>query len=93
MVHIHSSDGNVDISNHLGVVNIQVNEGGTTTIVESQSIGFSKVDDKYTFGYSDGIYAQVKDTCHLILFHPNESQINKIQNIVGKSENICVIDK
>lgn len=86
-VTIHT-EGKVSSNWYFGVPIINVDSETNSTLVETKSFGIVKSINTFNIGYMNELYFVSGKECELVLFNPNDLNINYLKDI---SQSICSI--
>ena len=92
-VYIRHTDGRIDVSNHIGVVNINILPGNHSTFINTEMIGLSSAFDKIVIGYLDESITLPGNDCRIILYEPNRLEIKNLFEMLNGEDSICIIEK
>jgi hypothetical protein len=92
-VHVHNTDGKVDVSSHFGIVYINVQPGEHVVIIDTRALGLSRAARTFNVGYLGEKIVLAEDDCRLILFEPKTEQVEKLVEMLKGQDSLCILGK
>ena len=91
VVNIHTSENNVRVKRGFGFVTVTLPKNDQTSIIDTTGLGMVRTVDGVALGYVKENYSISGKDCEIILYKPKNSEVKTMLELIGKSDNVCLI--